>query len=50
MSDVSDSVFDDERGSEVDDYTGQIPQVDPDVANAEPAAASPGAPTMIVSS
>ncbi len=32
---------DDERGSEVDDYTGQIPRVDADDADAEPDGAQP---------
>lgn len=41
MSDGSDPVLDDERGSEVDDYTGQIPQVDPDAAPAASAAGQP---------
>lgn len=39
MSDVSDSVFDDERGSEVEDYTGQVPRVDR--ATAEPGGPQP---------
>lgn len=41
MSDGSDSVFDDERGSEVEDYTGQIPQVDPETAAPGPTAGQP---------
>ena len=32
MSEVSDSVFDDERGSEVEDYTDRIPRVERNVA------------------
>ena len=34
MSEVSDSVFDDERGSEVEDYTDRIPRVETPVAEA----------------
>ena len=40
MSDV-DSLPDDERGSEVEDYTGQIPRVDPGQHAAEPEGAQP---------
>ena len=40
MNDV-DSLPDDERGSEVEDYTGQIPRVDTGPASAEPEGAQP---------
>ena len=42
MSDVPGAVpGDDERGSEVDDYTGEVPRVDPDEAVAESEGAPP---------
>ncbi len=41
MSELSDPVFDEERGSEVDDYTGRIPRVATDATDAEPEGGQP---------